>query len=84
MARCAPRCARLRGAGYYARLLDAIARAGFDDLQKDPAGVLQGVAMEAGPVISVGAVSGFASGFAIKKAGKAAAVVRTAIPSPLL
>lgn len=51
--------------------------AGIEELQNDPAGVLQELAQEAGPVVSVGMVSGFASGFALKKAGKVAAVVRS-------
>ena len=59
------------------RILDANCTAGIDELQNDPAGVLQELAQEAGPVISVGMVSGFACGFALKKAGKVAAVVRS-------
>jgi hypothetical protein len=50
--------------------------AGFEDLQNDPGAVLESLTMEAGPPIGFGAFAGFASGFALKKAGKVAAVVR--------
>jgi len=45
-------------------------------LQDDPTGTLQALALEMGPTISLGTACGFASGFALKKAGKVAIVVR--------
>ena len=47
-------------------------------LQDDPTGTLQALALEMGPTISLGTACGFASGFALKKAGKVAIVVRPA------
>ena len=52
--------------------------AGMKQLQDDPTGTLQALALEMGPTISLGTACGFASGFALKKAGKVAIVVRPA------
>ena len=51
---------------------------GMKQLQDDPTGTLQALALEMGPTISLGTACGFASGFALKKAGKVAIVVRPA------
>ena len=54
---------------------------GMKQLQDDPTGTLQALALEMGPTISLGTACGFASGFALKKAGKVAIVVRR-LPPP--